>query len=317
MHVSGRSFRLSAKVELPTYLAVGGWNTGMVIATGTYIPVAGAFMFAMISELGGRLFGFAMPLTFYVRMLATGMAAGLDAVSTRVSAGKSEMSLHQLIVQSGRLNGFVIFPAILFVVTLAEPIIQVWVGKLLNNPIEVKMAAYLVWSLALGSIAMGISESWITIMYGAGYIRHVVPMILYGLLASCLLTPIAIWIAPVEWEYLVPALVSSTMIFLSMFVGVAIVVARILQSSTMSIVAPLIRPFIASLIMLPILMLFLAKVETWTIWLLVLAMFVYGGAYTLLSWFIVLSKDERRLAINALRPIRARQDATDSSTNIS
>ena len=304
---------LVSKKGMREIVAVGGWNTGLVIATGSFLPAAGAFMYAMIGELGGRLFGIAMPLTYYVRMLATGMAAGLDAVSTRVTSGKSEVSLQQLLIQSARLNGFVIFPAMLFIVTLAVPIIQIWVGDQLKNPLDVHMSADLVRAMALGAISMGISEAWITIMYGAGYIHRIVPVILYGLLASCFVTPLALWLTPDEWEYLVPAVISSLMIFLSMFVAVAIVVARVLETNILNLVTPLIRPLVASLVMLPILFAFLHYVDDWSLLLLIAAMLLYGGAFTILSWFYVLNKEERMQILNAIRKNRSPQHPPDSA----
>lgn len=296
-------------------LAVGGWNTSMIIATSSFIPATGAFMFALLGELGGRIFGFAMPLTYYVRQLATGMAAGLDAVTTRVTAGKSSVSLQHIIVQSTRLNGFVIFPAMAFIVVLANPIIQLWVGHKLDNPLDVAMTADLVRTLALGAIAMGISESWITIIYGAGYIHKVVPIILLGLVAFLAFTPVAIWMAPAEWEYLAPAFSCSLMITLSMLLGIAAIIAHLLKMRATEIIAPLTRPLISALVLLPILIAFLQYVKDWSLWLLIGAMFLYGGVYLILCWIYVLQKHERLQILGAVSNIRSRRTSSNSSEN--
>ena len=308
---------LVSRSGIKDIVTVGGWNTTMVIATGTFLPATGMFMYGTLGSLGGRIFGIAMPLTFYVRMLATGMAAGLDAVSTRVSAGKSTVSLKQIMFQAARLNGFVIFPAMLFIVVLAEPIIQVWVGNQLKDPGDVALAADLIRGLAFGATAMGISDAWVTIMYGAGYIKRIAPMILIGLFACCAITPVALWMSPSQWDYLVPAICCSIALGATMLLGIAIVVSRAIESPLAKVFAPLARPFVVSLVPLPLLFVVLLAVGEWSLPLLIGVLVVYGLAYLALSWRYILQDSERDRVRKALRSFRSGKQPQDSRENSS
>jgi len=278
---------------IKSIVAIGGWNTGIVFSTGSFVPIAGLFMYGLQGSLGGRIFGIAMPLTYYVRILATGMAAGLDAVSVRVSSGKSEISLKKLVQDSTRLNGFVIFPSILFICIFADIIVQIWVGQKLDSAQDIHMIASVVRAMALGSVAMGISDAWIPTMYGAGHINKIAPMVLIGLFIYALLLPFVIWLTPQSWEYLAPAMFSSLAIIVFMLFGIAVVVSRILKISFIQTLMPLSRSLSAALAALPILLPYLLWVNHWTLAKLIVAMLSYSIVYVVLIWFIALYQHER------------------------
>jgi len=285
---------------IKSIVATGGWNTGIVFSTGSFVPIAGLYMYGLLGSLGGRVFGIAMPLTYYVRILATGMATGLDAVSVRVSSGKSDISLKQLVQNSARLNGFVIFPSILFICIFAEVIVQIWVGQNLDSVQDIQMIASVVRAMALGSVAMGIADAWIPTMYGAGHINKIAPMVLLGLFVYAVLMPFAIWLAPESWEYLAPALFSSLAITVFMLFGIAIAVSRILKMSLPQTLMPLGRPLSAALAALPVLLPYLLWVDHWTLAKLIAAMLSYSVLYIVLSWYVTFHRDERERTIRML-----------------
>ena len=128
-------------------------------------------------------------------------------------------------------------------------------------------------------------------------------------------TPVMIWIFPAEWGYLVPALTCSLMIGLTQFLGVAIVVARILGIHLAAVCAPLAKPLVLSLIAMPLLIAFNQSVENWVLWKLLGLMFVYGGIYLVLCWFFMLEKNERAQFMGLIQKIRSRNKPSDSSEN--
>lgn len=287
--------------EMKAISASSGWVATMDLSISGFMTAAGFYMFGYFGTLGGRIFGVAMPLTFYVRMLATGMAAGLDAVSTRIASKESTESLERLIYHTTRLNAFVVFPAITFITLFAKQVVSIWVGSKLDDPQDVPMIAHVIHALAVSAISMGISDSWINVMYGAGHIRKIAPVVLLGLVVYCLTMPLALWVLPADWDYLAPVAYSSVVMFATVLVGLAMVVARALNLTLRQVLSPLVRPLVLSLLSVPVLLPNFLWVQNWSPAALLLAAVQYGGVYVVLCWLLMLRPDERARVTRALK----------------
>ena len=281
--------------------SVGGWVAAMDLSISGFMAAAGFYMFGLFGPLGGRVFGVAMPLTFYVRMLATGMAAGLEAVSTRISSKESADSLERLVYHSTRLNAFVVFPAMIFIVIFAEKIVNAWVGTSLSDSRDVLAIAHAIHALALGAISIGIADAWINVMYGAGHIRRIAPVVIIGLVVYCVTTPIALWVMPKAWHYLIPMGYSSVVILASVFLGISVIVAGTLNVTLLLILSPLVKPLLLSIAALPVLLPNWIWIEDWSLFKLIAAALQYGSLYVILSWFFVLRSEERARFVRGIK----------------
>ncbi len=283
-------------------LKIGGWNAAVVFAMNLHERIVALLMFLAFGPLAGRLFGISNQLTSYTRMIATGVTVGLDAVSARISSTRGEDVMHQLIYQGTRLHGLVIFPAIAAVFVLAQPLVDVWVGDRLENAaVEVPMAANLIKVLCLGMACRSISDGWMVILYGAGYIRSYAPTILVGGLATPILAGLSLWLLPEGMRFYGAAAAFSVVIFVVHTGIFPVIGAKAVGLPTAKMFTPLIRPAVATAICVPLLIVEVFWIQQWTLIKLAAALVVFGGAYGLVCLPLVLTGPERRRIGRVLR----------------
>ena len=65
------------------------------------------------------------------------------------------------------------------VFVLAEPLLRLWVGKSTENPsLTLPQAEILVKIMVLGLACRAVSDGWMKLFYGAGFIRKYAPYVL-------------------------------------------------------------------------------------------------------------------------------------------
>jgi O-antigen/teichoic acid export membrane protein len=252
--------------------------------------------------IGNTIATLAFQIVSYMRQASSGMNAGLDAVSARVSSGRSTMSLAELTRHSTRLHAFSVMPCVFILLTMTEPLLSLWIRKRIENP-EQHLSTIVVMSkiFLLQVVVRSISDAWVRIMYGAGYSHRFARIMLVGGILSPVLT-IAGLLAFREqaWGIYIPAIVLTTVYSVFQFGVLPRVMARVLGIRTLHVLTPIIRPTIAAAVASPVLFLARFWIEAWTIWH-VLAVFVaYGALFASASWWIVLSPDERRRFGNSI-----------------
>lgn len=297
--------RLVNRAALRSILGIGGWNIAVVTAMNLHIRVNAVIMNLAFGLLANTIFGLAVQLTSYTRRLAVGVTDGLDSVSARMTSGPESESgrLSRLIHHSTRLNGFVTFPSTVAVVLLAGPMLQVWVGDRLDNPLQtIPPAAQMIAILSIGIAVRSVADGWTRILYGAGHVRQYAPWVLAGGLANPVLCFLLIWLlqgGTAEWN--APAWAFTLSVGAVHGVIIPWIGARLVSLRARDLLAPLIRPLIASLLAIPVLWGVMEFIEAWTLWTLGLALGVYGVTYALLSCFITLTASDWQLLKRLVR----------------
>lgn len=290
-----------------------GWNSVAVTATNLHIRVDQLIMNSFGLWANG-VFTVGVRLTGYVRMLAQGMSDGLDAVSARISTTSEDNSLLTLTRHSTRLHAFVAFPACLTVLVLAEPMIDLWVGKRLANPeTDLPFAVVVARILVIGSTARAIGDGWIRILYGAGYVRRYAPVILATGILNPVIALVLIATLPVGHpdrvldEISGPALAYASTTLLTYFVLIPLVASRCVNQPAARFVRPLARPAIATILASPALIALSLTPWAWSLTKLAATLAAFGAAYAVASWIVVLRPDERRQFVRLLARRARRQ----------
>ncbi len=289
-------------------LSTAGWNAVVVVATNLHIRIDQLLMNLFFGSFANGIFTVAIRLTSYVRMLTGGMTDGLDAVSTRISTREEGGGVNALNRHSTRLHAFVGLPAGLLVVLLADPIIRLWVGKRLPDPAaDIPLAVNLVRILAIGITARAIADGWMRILYGAGHVRRYAPLLLgAGLLNPLVVIALVYLLPPRDAGWFVsdfdsPALSYAIVISVAYMGALPIIAARCLKTRWVNMLRPLLRPALATALASPVYLLALGFIGQWTLAHLFGVMGAYGAVYALLSWWIVLARDERARVVQLVR----------------
>lgn len=284
-------------------IRMSGWNAGAVTAMSLHIRVDQIIMNLVFGLSGNVIFGIGVLLTSYARRVTQGVTDGLDAVAARFEAQKGEEGAKRLMRQATRLQGMIVFPAGLLVVVLVEPLILFWVGDRLETPDQtIPPAILIVQVLMLGIMARAISDAWGRILYGAGHVHRYAWLVLLGGLANPPLALLLIWLFPAgHWELAGPALSHTIIMVVVHGVLLAVIAARVTGQRTLGVFAPLLRPLIASLLPLPAVLVGMRLFDEWTIgWLIGLAA-LYSFLYVVVTLFLTMDDDDRRILKRILR----------------
>ncbi|MCH2149288.1 MAG: hypothetical protein MK095_07620, partial [Phycisphaerales bacterium] len=175
------------------------WNSAVVTAMNLHERIGTYIMLGMFGLWGSMIFGLALRLVSYVRMATLGMSFGLDAVSARLTSNEETHSMQAVAKHSTRLHAYVAFPAAITVFLLAEPLLQVWIGRSTEDPhpatgfAVISAAGLLVQIMVFGLMSRAIADGWMKLLYGAGHIRKYAPLILAGGIANPILAFILIY----------------------------------------------------------------------------------------------------------------------------
>lgn len=286
--------RLATREAMRPLLRIGGWYAAVLVAMNMHLRVGALIMNLAFGLFGNLIFGLAMTLASYMRMIATGMTTGLDAVTGRLSVSRGDQAVRQLVHHATRLHGLVTFPSAVILMVLAEPLLHLWVGARVQDPTtSLPPTAMLVRILALGVAVRSISDGWITILYGAGHIARYAPAVILGGIASPLLAVVLLTVLPDPVRYTAVAWAFSVIILVVHGVVVPWIAAGALGVGVVQLVGALWRPLVASAAATPILLAASWRIQTWTLVNLAAAVGAFGAAYAILVFVFVADRRER------------------------
>lgn len=227
------------------------WNSGVQIAMNLHEQVPQFLLNIFLGTIANAAWGIGFRLVAYIRMVTVGMQFGSDAVSARLAsdpdADLARSRLQRLVGQQTRLTGLVSLPAGAFVLIYCFPVLHLWVGPRLEDyDGTMGMGVVMARILSLALAARAVSDTWILVLYGAGFVRKYALLIMAGGLVAPATAITLLLTLPDEWRYIGPA-VGYGVAFIGMhLLGVPVIAARCLHLSTMGLIGSLGRPLVAT-----------------------------------------------------------------------
>ncbi|MCC6969574.1 MAG: hypothetical protein IT434_05070 [Phycisphaerales bacterium] len=279
-----------------------GWYFAVELGSSLHERVGALIMNAYFALLGSIVFGLALQFTSYVRLATQGVTFGLDAVSARISTEKNK-SLSVLLTHSTRLHGLVAFPAGLVMAALAHPLIQLWVGgKPDITPEIIDRTALTVQIMSVALTSRAISDGWMMILYGAGFLRVYAPLVLVGAMFNPAITLGTLWSIPQGQIVQNVGFYANPIVFSAVyttvhFVILPVVAARCLKVRYAEVFSPLARPLVATLataaLVGPLVWLGWRAYPHWNVWMIGASLALFAGVYGVVAALVVLSAKER------------------------
>ena len=284
---------------------IGSLNAAVLMAMNLHLPLGAVIMNIAFGLFGNLAFGLGVTLTSYVRMIATGMTTGLDAVSGRLSISSGDDAVRSLVHHATRLHAVVTFPATLFVFVLAGPLLELWVGGRVEDPAAtLPPTVTLIRILSIGVAVRSISDGWISILYGAGHIRRYALTIIVAGVVATLLALLLIFTLPEGQSFYAVACAYSAVLFFAHGCVLPLITARALGVSVTALLSPLLPPLFVTLACAPIPVLATWQLERWALLHLGGVFVLFATLYLALSGLFVMNASERRrFARAALRRI--------------
>lgn len=276
-------------------LHIGGWNAGATAATMSNRRLMPLLMNLAFGLPGNLVLGLALQLTVSVRRLTTGMTEGLDAVSARLSTSTGDHAIRSLLHHATRMHGFATFPVAALLIVLAEPLLLVWLGDRIENPlVTVPQATALTRILAVGMMGRAIGDGWMRILYGAGHVTRYAWIILLGgvlgpvlFFVLLLILPDAVGYTAVCWAY--------TAVYTVIHGGaVPVLCASRIDLRVHQFYTPLIRPLVVTAACTPLLLVSGSPGDgEWSLLRLLLVAGGFGVVYTAAAIVFVMDRAER------------------------
>lgn len=282
--------------------ATFGWNTGVQVAMAGIERAPPFILNIMVGPIANAIWGIVYRLTSYVRMATIGVQFGADSVSAKLSSGAdaevAARRVREFMTTQTRLNAFVALPVGLAMIALAEPLLQAWVGHKVQNPAAIMgPATLMVRILAVAIITRAVSEGWVTVLYGAGYVSRYAWVIFAGGVLAPVLGIILTFALPADLKVQGPALGFMIVVSTVYMFALPVVGARCIGESYLRMLTPMLRPLLIAAIAAPALWLGAwvpGTFGTGFIGQVVIPGGVFGMVYGPLAFAIVLTPQERR-----------------------
>ena len=241
---------LADRTEIVSIVKTSGWNGVVSAALNMHIRLDQLLVNLWFGLAGNAVFVAAVRLASYIRMITVGMTDGLDVVAARLSSQQQGDRLTTLVPRVTKMHAMIAIPAAVFVLVYAPHLLELWIGKQLDDT-QLQRCVTTVRILAIGMCARGISDGWIRLLYGAGYIKRYAPVILIG----GLMNPIVAFTlfrslhaeqhAGEVWSsFNAPAIAFASIFMTAHLLWIPRVVQRCLGVSVRTLVKPIIRPAI-------------------------------------------------------------------------
>ncbi|MDP6158202.1 MAG: oligosaccharide flippase family protein [Phycisphaerales bacterium] len=304
------------KDSIRAIMGTFGWNTGTVVATNLH-DRAGLFIITIWFGLfGATVFGMATRLVSYIRMVTIGMTFGVDAVGARLAA-KSDggKSLQRMLHTVSRMHALMAWPAAVTAFVLADELLRLWIGSSLEDPEKyLDVMSMLVRVAALGLAARAISDGWVFLLYGAGYISKYAKILLGGGVLDPLLAIVLITLLPAvgdgdsAWSNIAGPSWAITVTFV-VFPGIWLPIrgAKILKVPVSMFLLPTLWPLVLAVVLSPLLIwpewvpVFRTSGEAWGLLDLGLGLVTYAAVYAGCVWIFLLASEERTRILRAMR----------------
>lgn len=288
-----------------------GWNSLVTLALNLADKVPALIVNKYFALDGNAAYGLARRLSAYARMITVGATYGLEAVSTRIASATEDSgeALRVLLKHSTRLHTVVAVPAGIAIGVLGLPILHHWAGGAMEAEeydAVIPIAVVVVQILTLATVCRGISEGWMRLLYGAGFVKHYARLVI----VSSFATPVLSWLGVMlvreqSWAVYLPAWVYTVLFVGSYMLILPLIGAKSLSARPGEFIRPMFRPALAAFACAPALWLpgLTGSLTDGALGLVRLAAAagLYAGAYALACWVVVLSREERRKAIEVIK----------------
>ena len=291
----------STKDSLKKVVSTFGWNSGVVVAMNLHERIANFIMNLFFGLWGNAVFSLALRLVSYIRMTTLGLTFGLDAVSARISSTKSGDSMKNMFRHSTRMLGFIAFPAMIIVFVFVEPLLRLWVGRSVSDPATMlPPTEILVRIMVIGLTCRAVSDGWMKLFYGAGFIHKYAPYVFAGGLFNPLLAMLFIFALPEHVSYTGAAIAYSIVFILVHAIIMPIVTSHCVNMTFKEVMLPSIRPLLIALAASPCLFInsFIDSTEQLGWVQILIAVGLFGVFYIGLSWQLLISIEERKRVIS-------------------
>lgn len=272
------------------------WNSSVVLAINLQERAANFIMNIFFGSWGNAVFTLALRLVSYIRMATLGLTFGLDSVSARLSSNEDKSSLRSMFNHSTRMLSFIAFPAMVLVFVLAEPLLRLWVGRSTKDPeLVLPQAEFLVKIMVLGLACRAVSDGWMKLFFGAGFIRKYAPYVLAGGIFNPILSIGFILLLPKSWNY-TGAAVAYTLVFLTVnMIIMPVVTSSKVNLTYKEIITPIFRPLLIAVVASPCLLAghYISTNELLGWIEIVIGVASYGAVYVFGCWWFMFTKRER------------------------
>jgi len=250
-----RRFRVDLRRPQPgavkEVMGTFSWNSGVQIAMNLHEQIPQFFLNIFLGTAANAAWGLGFRLVAYIRMVTTGMQFGSDAVSARLSTGTDPLaaraSLQRLLAQQTRLTALVSLPAGFGVLIYAFPTLHLWVGGTLEDyDATMGMGVWMARILSVALAARAISDTWILVLYGAGFVRRYAPLVMVGGLIAPVLAGVLMFTLPADLRFIGPAIGFTVAFFGLHLFGIPIITARCLHISAARLLFSLLRPLLVT-----------------------------------------------------------------------
>lgn len=275
-----------------------GWNSAVITAINLHERLPQFIMTGAFGLVGTASFGLAIRLSAYVRMATLGITFGLDAVSARLEAGNRKDAMKQLVHHSTRLHALTALPGGLAVFVLAEPLLELWIGRHIENPQSIiPWAVTLTQVLMFATVSRAICDGWMRILYGAGHVRKYAPLVLVGGIINPLVAFGLLAVLPDNIRFNAPALAFAIVFTVVHIIILPVIGAKCLDVRYRDLFVPMIRPALATAIASPVLIgadMLASRGNGWTFLWLIGTVLAYGAVMGVMTLVLVVTADERR-----------------------
>jgi O-antigen/teichoic acid export membrane protein len=293
--------RRVAREQLRTF----GWNVGVILAQNLHERAPQLIVAALFGLEATAAYGLAFRLASYVRMFAMGVTGGLDSVAARVSSSGDTTPLLRLIRQSTRLHAMAVVPCACGVFLLATPLMSLWVGRQVVNPNVLTTAILLTQIIMIATTSRAISDAWLRILYGAGFVRRYAPTVLVGGILNPIVAFALLAIVPDENGIAAPAIAFAATYTLFHMGLLPTIGARTVGVRIRDMYAPLLRPIGAVVLPTIALASIVALVQTWSLVTFLALGTSYAAAAGIAAFFFALKSGERRRILSIMKLARA------------
>jgi O-antigen/teichoic acid export membrane protein len=303
------------------------WNTAVQVAMNLHEQIPPVLLNLFGGTLANAAWGVGFRFVAYIRMCTTGIQFGSDAVSARLASGadddESRTKLQQLIGVQTKLTSVIALPAALVIFVYGWPIFHVWVGHSLRDYNAVMpVAVFMSKVLSIALLSRAISETWLLILYGAGYVKVYAPWIFAGGIIAPVSSLVLMLLLPDHLVVYAPPMMFAIVLFIVHLLGLPLIVGRCLHISPASLLRSLVRPVVASLLAMGVAVLVMtfggslsdlgfhtnmtreSGGEIDYVWI-VISLVSFSLVYSLLTALFVLTADERNRFIGLVKRRKA------------
>lgn len=321
-------FRGADKETKSEILATFSWNTGVQVAMNLHEQIPPILMNLFIGPLANAAWGVGFRLVSYIRMATTGVQFGSDAVSARLasheSSSESRKQLQGLINIQTRLTAMIAMPAAVLVFFYARPIFELWIGRQINAYDQVMPTAVIIARiLSFAILARSVSDSWLIVLYGAGFVKRYAPLVIIGGFIAPVGAVTLMLLGPDSMTPYAPAVMFTVAFSTFHLIGIPIITGRCLHISGIRLLLGLWRPILAAALSIIPALAFLrfnnqldalgytqpitrqtaSLIDPATI---TFSIIIFGLIYALLSFCLILRKEDRTKIWKITHSIKSR-----------